>query len=237
MRNTPQSMDARAVESTLPKEFFYYNMYDEVTSNIRLALMAATSHFGRNGEAANKAYADGKDSLGNALRLFNDLMSEATESRHTKPRMTYSRAVKRKAYSMLREQGEENPEAKWNEMYSKAIARTELDITFNHLGQYYGKSNVAGPYQDANLLMDMLGVQSIAVLNNPKSSFFQALSLFEFPNAFRGLNPMAGKATTSAFGNMINQVFGGMLEAMGVCLLYTSPSPRDRTRSRMPSSA
>ena len=24
---------------------------------------------------------------------------------------------------------------------------------------------------------------------------------------------------------------------MGVCLLYTSPSPRDRTRSRMPSSA
>ena len=25
--------------------------------------------------------------------------------------------------------------------------------------------------------------------------------------------------------------------AHGVCLLYTSPSPRDRTRSRMPSSA
>ena len=26
-------------------------------------------------------------------------------------------------------------------------------------------------------------------------------------------------------------------EALYVCLLYTSPSPRDRTRSRMPSSA
>ena len=26
-------------------------------------------------------------------------------------------------------------------------------------------------------------------------------------------------------------------ERFGVCLLYTSPSPRDRTRSRMPSSA
>ena len=26
-------------------------------------------------------------------------------------------------------------------------------------------------------------------------------------------------------------------ETSGVCLLYTSPSPRDRTRSRMPSSA
>jgi len=28
-----------------------------------------------------------------------------------------------------------------------------------------------------------------------------------------------------------------MLEREGLCLLYTSPSPRDRTRSRMPSSA
>ena len=27
------------------------------------------------------------------------------------------------------------------------------------------------------------------------------------------------------------------LDADGICLLYTSPSPRDRTRSRMPSSA
>ena len=27
------------------------------------------------------------------------------------------------------------------------------------------------------------------------------------------------------------------LAMVGICLLYTSPSPRDRTRSRMPSSA
>ena len=31
--------------------------------------------------------------------------------------------------------------------------------------------------------------------------------------------------------------FGGFLYDNKVCLLYTSPSPRDRTRSRMPSSA
>ena len=31
--------------------------------------------------------------------------------------------------------------------------------------------------------------------------------------------------------------FGRVYAAYGGCLLYTSPSPRDRTRSRMPSSA
>ena len=30
---------------------------------------------------------------------------------------------------------------------------------------------------------------------------------------------------------------GGQRQRIGICLLYTSPSPRDRTRSRMPSSA
>ena len=30
---------------------------------------------------------------------------------------------------------------------------------------------------------------------------------------------------------------GAVFEVLGDCLLYTSPSPRDRTRSRMPSSA
>ena len=33
------------------------------------------------------------------------------------------------------------------------------------------------------------------------------------------------------------RVMADVLEEIGACLLYTSPSPRDRTRSRMPSSA
>ena len=38
------------------------------------------------------------------------------------------------------------------------------------------------------------------------------------------------------FGGMI-KIPSGYDEPILVCLLYTSPSPRDRTRSRMPSSA
>ena len=43
-----------------------------------------------------------------------------------------------------------------------------------------------------------------------------------------------------ANGNLIGYVKQKLLklkEDINVCLLYTSPSPRDRTRSRMPSSA
>ena len=49
---------------------------------------------------------------------------------------------------------------------------------------------------------------------------------------------------TSVHGNSFRQFVGSMISGSGTvelvydpCLLYTSPSPRDRTRSRMPSSA
>ena len=38
-------------------------------------------------------------------------------------------------------------------------------------------------------------------------------------------------------GRAAEQMAVGVRERLGACLLYTSPSPRDRTRSRMPSSA
>ena len=43
---------------------------------------------------------------------------------------------------------------------------------------------------------------------------------------------------TAAVNAILQRGGGGTGEALvSVCLLYTSPSPRDRTRSRMPSSA
>ena len=45
-----------------------------------------------------------------------------------------------------------------------------------------------------------------------------------------------GSANPSLLGDL-RAIFSVSLSEDGACLLYTSPSPRDRTRSRMPSSA
>ena len=37
--------------------------------------------------------------------------------------------------------------------------------------------------------------------------------------------------------SLVDAAFPGMLPVINDCLLYTSPSPRDRQKSRMPSSA
>ena len=52
-----------------------------------------------------------------------------------------------------------------------------------------------------------------------------------FPVEFTSQNP------TMADGKYPYPTDNPRLEALLTCLLYTSPSPRDRTRSRMPSSA
>ena len=60
---------------------------------------------------------------------------------------------------------------------------------------------------------------------------------FALPNA---LSPELREKLPAPFQRTLNlglDLQGGAHMLLEVCLLYTSPSPRDRTRSRMPSSA
>ena len=59
------------------------------------------------------------------------------------------------------------------------------------------------------------------------------------------VEPMTGYAVRAAIAETLGhfwhesfgQIYPTLAELEKDCLLYTSPSPRDRTRSRMPSSA
>ena len=55
--------------------------------------------------------------------------------------------------------------------------------------------------------------------------------------AFRGEPLMPAYGASKAGLNSMTQSLAHALSQHNICLLYTSPSPRDRTRSRMPSSA
>ncbi|CZT61178.1 hypothetical protein CDFC105_104053 [Clostridioides difficile] len=46
-----------------------------------------------------------------------------------------------------------------------------------------------------------------------------------------------GEVNKQVYSNYAPSLYDRTYELLNACLLYTSPSPRDRTRSRMPSSA
>ena len=48
---------------------------------------------------------------------------------------------------------------------------------------------------------------------------------------------LSGGVDSSVAAALIHRAIGDQLTCVFVCLLYTSPSPRDRQKSRMPSSA
>ena len=77
------------------------------------------------------------------------------------------------------------------------------------------------------------GEETIALLRGVSSAFERG--------RVHALMGASGAGKTTLMDVMCSRVTAGETSGRvtlgGVCLLYTSPSPRDRTRSRMPSSA
>ena len=93
----------------------------------------------------------------------------------------------------------------------------------------------------------VLGLHTVYVINDAETYGIGIANAFvgEWQNLGGTLLGQASEpGTTTSYVALLTQIaalhpdfiyFGG-LDSTG-CLLYTSPSPRDRTRSRMPSSA
>ena len=65
---------------------------------------------------------------------------------------------------------------------------------------------------------------------------FKAFALWKTFDIFKEY--ICSTTASSPFeAKLANDYFGSLAHTYSPCLLYTSPSPRDRTRSRMPSSA
>ena len=68
----------------------------------------------------------------------------------------------------------------------------------------------------------------------PKESLDSLLADYRKPEDLIGENELLKQLTKPLVEKALE---AEMADHLGHCLLYTSPSPRDRTRSRMPSSA
>ena len=79
----------------------------------------------------------------------------------------------------------------------------------------------------------------LAQIMRPTSTFSTKRHLLKTESAFQLIN--GGRCSSDSLQHDRRSSFPGCccpcMEQPTVCLLYTSPSPRDRTRSRMPSSA
>ena len=94
-------------------------------------------------------------------------------------------------------------------------------------------SNIGTSYNNKNKVLRGIG-DDAAVISLSKNLIVSTDTSVEGVHFLKGIQPeyAAYRACVTALSD---------LAAMGsqplACLLYTSPSPRDRTRSRMPSSA
>ena len=74
---------------------------------------------------------------------------------------------------------------------------------------------------------------------NPSFNFTDRMYSSKIHRSWDAASQKVVNDTTYGFHNVYNWSLnlGMSTKLYGICLLYTSPSPRDRTRSRMPSSA
>ena len=90
---------------------------------------------------------------------------------------------------------------------------------------------------DIEVLEESLSAQGLSILNNLHDIILQGLGEGRFKSTDKILailgEPMNGVIAIEASNLTSNR----LATMSNDCLLYTSPSPRDRTRSRMPSSA
>ena len=112
----------------------------------------------------------------------------------------------------------------------KSVAKSRIEENYN-----YGVPSLVG----SNVLKNKHHQKSLVPLSSPSYSFStmdedKLVARIAFlENHVRELNQ-----TNKEIVNVVRQTADGQISDLeNICLLYTSPSPRDRQKSRMPSSA
>ena len=124
--------------------------------------------------------------------------------------------------------------------YSKSDKEKKIINTLNYLGQqkniYKEKSRISRKKLNLFSIENGLGdIDGFVDIGNKDNAFENLLDAELYSKQI-----LNGNFSKTSIDNKAGQRYKrqfSILENYEACLLYTSPSPRDRTRSRMPSSA
>ena len=135
----------------------------------------------------------------------------------------------------------------WNDQQKAKKQMRLLDEVRDQLNKLIEWQNIL---QDANAVLELNNFEQddelLTEAQNGLKKLEAELDLWELERLLSGpydkdgavlaINAGAGGTDAQDWAQMLLRMHTRWAEAHG-CLLYTSPSPRDRTRSRMPSSA
>jgi hypothetical protein len=210
-------MDARDIHSPIPREFYQYNMYDEVSMNIQLATIIANAVTGRGGEGLRSVHQGLMNELEEKQVRFGEVIKEAggviNENSYAR-RMGYSKGIIKNAEAIFRRLGYKDGQQAYKAHFSASKQVDEARKALSQMESYFGGKD--GPYQDVRLLTEVLGTQAFMILSNPASAFLNFLSIPDIFMFSKGFNKMGMKGTGKAILNVIDQMFGGLVEAFGI---------------------
>ena len=213
-------LDARNIEKPLPREYYRYESFDEVSTRIHLATIIAHSVFGRGGEGLKALRVKLSRDLDAKSKQFESLIQDAGgkyDRQSRKPGPWYYGKIRRRAEEILVDRHgvpSDQRKKRFEELHAAAMQRDRISHSLDQLDKYYGGKD--GPYQDVRFLTELMGFKAFLMLSQPGSSLLNFLSINDIWVFSRGLNMMGAKATATAAGNAIKQAFGGMMESMGV---------------------
>ena len=154
---------------------------------------------------------------------FDELINGWTSFYTYKP--TFSLSLKNKYYTIK----------------DQNIYEHYASLTGNNRGTFYGdykKSNIEFVFnQNSSVAKNFLTVNYEGDNGWQIDTFISDAQRFDYGTT----NPLANYESNNDTTAIVKSYYDGAYDSFGntysTCLLYTSPSPRDRTRSRMPSSA
>lgn len=192
-------MDGRT-NDLIPPEHFSYDLFDPASTRIALAEIAYHAAFGRDGTGLDKAIATLKTDLGRDADSFSDLKGSEKMKREKAAAAGLDYKKIERAYKDSR----------------------NVDGWMGEIVAYFGGTNPSGATGDARTALELLQLNTQLVLNQPKSGLWNILSLADFPVAFRGINKSSLTATGFATRALAKNVFGSLLETMGIQVLRSS---------------